>query len=154
MLRREKRAIERNAQMGAGHLAALALGVTLIAGCAETGSINLPVLPSITTGSLPNPVTAVTEQLGEMASASGLAASPAEQRIEELLAIDRRCYRIKARDEVWRTYRAEVAAGGISPLAAPPVGDPWSPENREFFRENCSEKAQAAHHQEMRELRL
>ncbi len=126
----------------------------LLAACAG-GENGLPSLEPLSTGSLPNPVEAVSGQMSEMAKATGMMKAPARERLEELQAIDRRCYAITARDEVWQAVKqaqAEAKPGeGGQP---PPVADPWTPENKTFYMENCTEEAQQARSLEMRNLHL
>jgi hypothetical protein len=134
-------------------LAAVCCGLSLaLVGCAGSGGLQLPAFGPDTTGSLPNPVATASGQLSEMAQAAGVVTSDSRQRLSELFAIDRRCYTIAARDEVWQAYeRAKTEASQPPPVV---VSDPWTPENREFYKANCTPEAEMARRQEMRSLHL
>lgn len=132
---------------------ALAAAACLAIGGCAGGENGLPSLEPMSTGSLPNPIEAVSGQMSEMAKATGVMKAPARERLEELQALDRRCYAITARDEVWQAVKQAKAEAkpGEQP---PPVADPWTDENKAFYMENCTEEAQQARSLEMRNLHL
>lgn len=129
-----------------------AASALMLSACAG-GEDGLPGLEPLSTGSLTNPVEAVSGQMTDMAAATGVVKAPARVRLEELQAIDRRCYAITARDEVWQAVK-QAQAEAKPGEEAPPVADPWTPENKTFFMENCTDQAQQARSLEMRELHL
>jgi len=134
--------------------------VAALAGCANVPSFSLRTPDPIVTGSLaakeqaePSPVSGVAD----MAYAVGISKSPARNRLEELFAIDKRCYSIQARDEVWQDFQS-MQPGRLGPTEAsaepPPVANPWTPENRAFFEQHCHDEARARRSSEMRATRL
>lgn len=133
----------------------VAMGLVALGGCASGETGGLPSLAPMTTGALPNPVEAVSGQVGEMAKATGLTKAPARNRLEELFAIERRCYNITSQDEVWQAVKeakAERTPGDAS--AVPQVADPWTPENKAYFKEHCTEQAERQRSDERRSLHL
>ncbi len=145
---------------------ASALVALALSGCANSNLTEMT--DQLTTGSLVAPTGGETSSaspnttLADVTQVLGAAANPNRERLQELLAADRRCYSIVARDEVWRAFQAQQP-GRLAPAAAqvdapaaepPPVADPWTPENRAFFDANCNEAAQAARSTEMRALHL
>lgn len=130
-----------------------------VTGCASTDPLSLPEGSDLVTGSLPDPTSAasgVADHVSEMAAATGLAQAPGRKRLDELFALDRKCYSLTSQDEVWQAVKAEqkshTAAKG--PVAVPPVSNPWTDENKAFYKENCSPEAKQARSREMRSLSL
>ncbi|MEO1205006.1 MAG: hypothetical protein AAFV45_01615 [Pseudomonadota bacterium] len=133
--------------------------VSVLTGCAGGESLELPGIGPITTGSLPDPsgvAQGATDQVNEMALVAGITKAPTRERLKELFAIDQKCYSIVSQDEVWQAVKAEKAnrKPGEPAPPTPPVSNPWTAENKEYYKANCTEQAQQARSQEMRSLHL
>lgn len=146
-------------------IVASAMMALALSGCANSNLTQMT--DQLTTGSLlpqtgsETSSASPTSTLSDVTQVLGASSNPNRQRLQELFDIDRRCYSIVARDEVWRAFQAQQP-GRLAPVASsnatapepPPVADPWTPENRTFFDANCNEAAQATRSAEMRALHL
>lgn len=145
---------------------ATALVALAMSGCANSNLTEMT--DQLTTGSLlaqsssEAAPASPTTTLADVTQVLGATSNPNRQRLQELFDLDRRCYSIVARDEVWRAFQAQQP-GRLAPTAVqagepgaepPPVADPWTPENRAFYDANCNETAQATRSAEMRALHL
>lgn len=139
-------------------IAACTVSVSLC-GCAGGESLTLPFVGPIETGSLPDPsgvAKGATDQVSEMALVTGLTKAPARERLKELFAIDQKCYSIVSQDEVWQDVKAEQANRKPGQVAKPmpPISNPWTPENKAYYKQHCTQDAQQARSLEMRSLHL
>ncbi len=146
-------------------IVATAMMALALSGCANSNLTEMT--DQLTTGSLlPQSGSDTTSShqtttLSDVTQVLGASSNPNRQRLQELFDIDRRCYSIVARDEIWRDFQARQP-GRLAPAASseaatpepPPVADPWTPENRTFYDANCNEAAQATRSAEMRALHL
>lgn len=136
---------------------------TMLAGCAANEPTNLLQSAAVTTtGAIASPLDSlasatdvVTGRVFEAAVATGVAKESGRLRLDELLALDKKCNQLVSRDEVWQDVQAaKKAAASKEAQNLPPISNPWTPENKEFFKQSCTTQARQDRMREIRTLSL